>query len=84
MDEIQDIFNFDQDQKVEQTGNVSDQFIENPIYFPPENDEGNVEYKKKISNPSKNRFEHLLTQMSWRIKEGEQIVIYGEFLKLNY
>jgi hypothetical protein len=38
--------------------------------LPPECDEGNVEYKLKLINPSQSRFEHLVTQMKWRLREG--------------
>lgn len=42
-----------------------------PDFLPPENAEGNVEYKLKLVNPSSSRFEHLVTQMKWRLREGE-------------
>lgn len=32
--------------------------------LPPEPQAGNIEYKLKIINPSKQRFEHLVTQVS--------------------
>lgn len=38
--------------------------------LPPECDEGNIEYKLKLINPTQNRFEHLVTQMKWRLREG--------------
>ncbi|GIY74602.1 GTP-binding protein 2 [Caerostris darwini] len=41
-----------------------------PEFLPPEAAEGNVEYKLKLVNPSKSRFEHLVTQMKWRLREG--------------
>lgn len=44
--------------------------------LPPEPQCGNVEYKLKIVNPSKHRFEHLVTQMKWRLKEGLGEAIY--------
>ena len=37
---------------------------------------GNVEYKLKLVDPSKSRFEHLVTQMKWRLQEGEGEAIY--------
>ena len=34
--------------------------------LPKEIEEGNVEYKRQLLNPSHERFEHLVTQMKWR------------------
>lgn len=39
-------------------------------FLPPELEEGNVEYKLKLVRPSCSRFEHLVTQMKWRLREG--------------
>lgn len=47
-----------------------------PECLPPEAAEGNVEYKLKLVNPSKSRFEHLVTQMKWRLREGQGEAIY--------
>ncbi|XP_067681273.1 GTP-binding protein 2-like [Haliotis asinina] len=47
-----------------------------PAILPPEEEEGNVEYKLKLVNPSDFRFEHLVTQMKWRLEEGEGEAIY--------
>ncbi|KAH8417791.1 hypothetical protein KR222_005977 [Zaprionus bogoriensis] len=44
--------------------------------LPPEPQLGNVEYKLKLVNPSKQRFEHLVTQMKWRLREGQGEAIY--------
>lgn len=44
--------------------------------LPPEPQVGNVEYKLKLVNPSKLRFEHLVTQMKWRLREGHGEAIY--------
>ncbi|KAJ3043367.1 GTP binding protein, partial [Rhizophlyctis rosea] len=41
--------------------------------LPPEVEEGNVEYKLKLIDPPPERFDHLVTQMKWRLAEG-----YGE------
>mgnify|MGYP003705971985 CR=1 FL=1 len=49
-----------------------DDIIYNQI---PENDEGSVEYKRQLINIKPNRFEHLVTQMKYRVLEG-----YGECL----
>lgn len=38
--------------------------IDNGNSLPPEPQLGNIEYKLKIVNPSKQRFEHLVTQVS--------------------
>uniref|UniRef100_U5EV72 Putative translation elongation factor n=1 Tax=Corethrella appendiculata TaxID=1370023 RepID=U5EV72_9DIPT len=45
-------------------------------YLPPEPQLGNIEYKLKLINPSKQRFEHLVTQMKWRLKNGNGEAIY--------
>ena len=39
-------------------------------------EEGNVEYKLKLINPSEYRIEHLVTQMKWRLNEGGGEAIY--------
>ncbi|XP_050313463.1 GTP-binding protein 2 isoform X2 [Anthonomus grandis grandis] len=44
--------------------------------LPPEPQVGNVEYKLKIVNPTKQRFEHLVTQLKWRLREGNGEAIY--------
>ncbi|XP_066585276.1 GTP-binding protein 2 [Prorops nasuta] len=44
--------------------------------LPPEPEQGNIEYKLKLVNPSSHRFEHLVTQMKWRLKEGHGEAIY--------
>lgn len=45
--------------------------------LPPEPQLGNVEYKLKLLSPSKQRFEHLVTQMKWRLREGQGEAIYA-------
>lgn len=47
-----------------------------PETLPPEEEEGNVEYKLKLVNPSPSRLEHLVTQMKWRLEEGNGEAIY--------
>ncbi|GAB0097647.1 GTP-binding protein 2 [Sergentomyia squamirostris] len=44
--------------------------------LPPEPQNGNVEYKLKLINPSQMRFEHLVTQMKWRLREGHGEAVY--------
>lgn len=44
--------------------------------LPPENDNGNVEYKAKLCSLSKERIYHLTTQMKWRLREGQGEAIY--------
>jgi GTPase len=44
--------------------------------LPPEPQLGNIEYKLKLLNVSKHRFEHLVTQMKWRLREGGGEAIY--------
>ncbi|XP_033859487.1 GTP-binding protein 2-like isoform X1 [Acipenser ruthenus] len=48
----------------------------NPPYLPPEAEEGNIEYKLKLVNPTQYRFEHLVTQMKWRLQEGRGEAVY--------
>lgn len=42
----------------------------------PQVEEGNIEYKLKLLNPSASRFEHLVTQLKWRLQEGRGEAIY--------
>nr|KAG5704212.1 hypothetical protein BaRGS_012500 [Batillaria attramentaria] len=44
--------------------------------FSSSEEEGNVEYKLKLVNPSPSRLEHLVTQMKWRLEEGNGEAIY--------
>lgn len=45
----------------------------------PENEYGNVEYKLRLTDPTPDRIEHLVTQLKWRIREGhgEAILFLG-------
>lgn len=54
--------------------------------LPPEPEQGNIEYKLKLVNPSNQRFEHLVTQMKWRLREGHGEAIYqiGKILLINH
>lgn len=45
-------------------------------HLPPEVERGNIEYKLKLIDPSPVRFEHLVTQMKWRLQEGLGEAIY--------
>lgn len=58
--------------------------------LPPEVEEGNKEYKRYLINLSEIRFQQLLTQMKWRINEGNGKAYYyigveddGSIFKLN-
>ncbi|KAK3827016.1 MAG: hypothetical protein J3R72DRAFT_11655 [Linnemannia gamsii] len=45
--------------------------------LPPEVDiEGNIEYKLKLMATAPDRFEHLVTQLKWRLSEGHGSAIY--------
>lgn len=44
--------------------------------LPPEVEEGNIEYKLKLVNPNPSRLEHLVTQMKWRLREGQGEAVY--------
>ncbi|XP_053731003.1 GTP-binding protein 2 isoform X1 [Synchiropus splendidus] len=48
----------------------------NTPYLPPEVEEGNIEYKLKLVDPTQYRFEHLATQMKWRLQEGRGEAVY--------
>jgi hypothetical protein len=48
----------------------------NGSHLPPEPEFGNVEYKLKLISPSKHRFDHLVTQLKWRLNEGNGEAIY--------
>ncbi|NHK32240.1 MAG: elongation factor 1-alpha [Asgard group archaeon] len=41
-----------------------------------ESDIGNIEYKLKLIDPTATRFEHLVTQMKFRLQEGQGEAIY--------
>ncbi|PAA63060.1 hypothetical protein BOX15_Mlig020151g2 [Macrostomum lignano] len=47
-----------------------------PSSLPPENDEGNIEYKLKLVKPTTSRLEHLVTQLKWRLAEGQGQAVY--------
>ncbi|CAF3917563.1 unnamed protein product [Rotaria sordida] len=42
----------------------------------PEIEQGNIEYKLKLVDPSPERLEHLITQMHWRLEEGQGEAFY--------
>jgi elongation factor 1-alpha len=44
--------------------------------FPPENSEGNTEYKRMMKDPSQLRMSKLITQMLYRLHEGKGNAIY--------
>jgi len=41
-----------------------------------ESEDGNIEYKLKLIEPNATRFEHLVTQMKFRLQEGQGEAIY--------
>lgn len=45
-------------------------------HIEPEPQEGNMEYKLKLIDPSPSRFQHLVTQMKWRLAEGNGEALY--------
>eukprot|EP00128_Syssomonas_multiformis_P011424 Colp12_sorted_trinity150504_noHs@4353 len=47
-----------------------------PCKLNPEVEEGNTEYKLKLVNPTSLRLEHLITQMKWRLEEGNGEAFY--------
>ena len=54
--------------------------------LPPEPQQGNIEYKLKLVNPTSQRLEHLVTQMKWRLREGQGNCKLGKISKyiINY
>lgn len=57
--------------------------MEGEQYLPPEPQSGNVEYKFKLIKPTKQKFEHLVTQLKWRLNEGTDEAIYEIGVKDN-
>jgi hypothetical protein len=51
-----------------------DKMLDN--HLPPEPQFGNIEYKLKLISPSKQRLDHLVTQLKWRLNEGNGEAIY--------
>ena len=62
----------------EERGNLShtDAKIESCPQLPSEDDEGNVEYKWKLVNPTEERLQQLITQLNFRLGEGGNEAIY--------
>lgn len=60
----------------ESTTSFDEDQIKDLVALPPEVEQGNVEYKLKLIDPSPTRFEHLVTQMKWRLQEGLGEAIY--------
>ena len=61
----------------DEDGDLTEEMDQPPAGFlPPECADGNIEYKLKLVNPSPSRFEHLVTQMKWRLREGNGEAIY--------
>lgn len=50
--------------------------LENEIKLPPENDVGNIEYKIHVIKLNSKRFNKFVTQMNWRMYEGNGICFY--------
>eukprot|EP01099_Mayorella_cantabrigiensis_P008008 TRINITY_DN7369_c0_g1_i1.p1 TRINITY_DN7369_c0_g1~~TRINITY_DN7369_c0_g1_i1.p1 ORF type:complete len:619 (-),score=154.35 TRINITY_DN7369_c0_g1_i1:179-2035(-) len=46
------------------------------VHLCQESDDGNVEYKWKLVNPTPERFEHLVTQLQFRLNEGQGEAFY--------
>lgn len=40
--------------------------LQKVLHLPPEIEQGNVEYKLHLVNPTEERFQHLVTQLKWR------------------
>jgi GTPase len=46
------------------------------IYLDPEVEEGNIEYKRYLSDLTRKRLEEYVSQMIWRVREGDGEAIY--------
>ena len=46
------------------------------LSLPPEIEEGHIEYKRKLSHPSPERYKKLVTQLNWRLGEGSRMALY--------
>ncbi|ETW06927.1 hypothetical protein, variant [Aphanomyces invadans] len=44
--------------------------------LPAEVEQGNVEYKLQLLHPTADRFQHLVTQLNWRLNEGHGYAFY--------
>ncbi|PAV86098.1 hypothetical protein WR25_24426 [Diploscapter pachys] len=55
---------------------VGSDFDQGAKYLPAENDLGNIEYKARLTNTNPARLQHLITQMKWRLREGQGEAIY--------
>lgn len=64
----------DDEECLESNGNIVLDFEQGIL--PPEPQLGNIEYKLKLVNPTSQRFEHLVTQMKWRLREGKGEAVY--------
>ena len=42
----------------------------------PELEEGNIEYKYKLTNLTTEQLQHRITQLNWRLNEGNNIAVY--------
>lgn len=63
-----------EDECLKENGNIVLDFEQGIL--PPEPQLGNIEYKLKLINPTTQRFEHLVTQMKWRLREGKGEAVY--------
>lgn len=45
-------------------------------HLPPEPQTGHIEYKLSLADKSGERFQHLVTQMKWRLAEGQGRAVY--------
>jgi len=50
--------------------------MEEARWLPPEIEEGNIEYKYRLTDLSDDQFNHRVTQMHWRLNEGGDEAIY--------
>lgn len=72
MDPLLSMFGSESDAEMDEKNSLSKRgdLWSETMCLPPECEEGNIEYKLKLVNPSQSRFEHLVTQMKWRLREG--------------
>lgn len=66
----------DVDENYDSQSDMEDGTEEVYCRLPPEPRFGNVEYKLQLVNPCERRFQHLVTQLAWRVRSGAGRAVY--------
>ncbi|KAM3955267.1 LOW QUALITY PROTEIN: GTP-binding protein 2 [Aphomia sociella] len=64
------------DDSFDDTGSEADDSGDEVYASPPEPRFGNVEYKLQLVSPCERRFQHLVTQLKWRLRSGGGSAVY--------